>query len=413
MAEKKRLLWVDQIKGIAFFLVTLGHASGINRTFHSYLYSFHMPLFFMVTGLNLNIDRIYETPFTSYFSKMFKRMIVPYVWLNFFSLTIRYFTSVFITHKPLNVVNFLRGIIVANTAIDSSPSPATPTYYIVLLFLAQLLLWLIIRLAKKDYFKIGLISVCLVAISIATQRVNIIWHINVVPTAVLLIFTGKLLMEFYRNNKQKIESLSALKYAGVCALLFAAGVVLWHFNGKVSIHLNLYGEDYVLFMLGALVSSIAIALITMKLPDTKIFSFVGKNTLFYLGIHAALLSMVECIFPEYKKDLWFIIFETVAVYLVLVPVTHLANKFIPWANGNVTTKNTIITKCFGFLSVAAAGFVPCNYFINNFAGGILESSTTMRILSIAGYLVICTAVYFVFGKLTKFMFILEERKAEK
>ena len=62
--KKKRLLWVDEIKGFAALCVVLGHvalgymetdifaAQGpfINRLHHA-VYAFHMPLFFLISGL--------------------------------------------------------------------------------------------------------------------------------------------------------------------------------------------------------------------------------------------------------------------------------------------------------------------------------------------------------------------------
>ena len=49
MENKKRIVWIDQLKGIAFIFVIIGHL-GIGKTFKSWIYSFHMPLFFFAAG---------------------------------------------------------------------------------------------------------------------------------------------------------------------------------------------------------------------------------------------------------------------------------------------------------------------------------------------------------------------------
>ena len=46
MAEKKRIVWIDQLRGLAFYTVILGHMS-IGKSLKNWLYSFHMPLFFI------------------------------------------------------------------------------------------------------------------------------------------------------------------------------------------------------------------------------------------------------------------------------------------------------------------------------------------------------------------------------
>ena len=50
---KERLVYVDQMKGIAILLVVMGHLIGYNVGYNEtveFIYSFHMPLFFMISG---------------------------------------------------------------------------------------------------------------------------------------------------------------------------------------------------------------------------------------------------------------------------------------------------------------------------------------------------------------------------
>lgn len=45
----ERLSWLDVLKGIGIILVVIGHVYS-NRTVFNWLYSFHMPLFFLAAG---------------------------------------------------------------------------------------------------------------------------------------------------------------------------------------------------------------------------------------------------------------------------------------------------------------------------------------------------------------------------
>lgn len=45
MAEKKRVEWLDQLRGTAMFFVVLGHISAISDDQKLLIYAFHMPLF--------------------------------------------------------------------------------------------------------------------------------------------------------------------------------------------------------------------------------------------------------------------------------------------------------------------------------------------------------------------------------
>lgn len=56
MDEKKRLVFVDVAKAIAIFLVVLGHVVSSNTTTKLVLYSFHMPLFFILSGFFFSMN---------------------------------------------------------------------------------------------------------------------------------------------------------------------------------------------------------------------------------------------------------------------------------------------------------------------------------------------------------------------
>ena len=49
---KKRLMWVDVTKGFLMILVVIGHYPGeVDFPFITYIYWFHMPAFFLLSGL--------------------------------------------------------------------------------------------------------------------------------------------------------------------------------------------------------------------------------------------------------------------------------------------------------------------------------------------------------------------------
>ena len=47
--SRARLSWLDVLKGIGIILVAIGHIYS-NQTVFNWLYSFHMPLFFLAAG---------------------------------------------------------------------------------------------------------------------------------------------------------------------------------------------------------------------------------------------------------------------------------------------------------------------------------------------------------------------------
>lgn len=409
--KKDRILWIDQLKGLAFLFVIFGHTAGINTDLKSWVYSFHMPLFFIASGFLLDFGKLSRSSFKEYFLKNFRGLFVPYVWLNFFCIAIRYIMVIFITHKPLNIPGYLRGIALSNTRLEGCPSPSGPTYFILLIALSRLALWLLAKLFRGDRVKIGICCALLTLVSILTWEKNFPWHLNVVPTAMLMIYIGRMMLELYEEYKEKLHSLKTVYLCAVCAVLFALGAVIWKFNGRVSFHGNYYGKSYLLFLLSAVATCTAFALICTRLPELKGISYLGANTLVALGVHDSFIRIAETALKRYKGNMWFSLVETVLLFLLMIPIVFLANRFVPYINGKTLTTKGIATELFKFASVVIAGFGPCNYFINNFRDGLLESTLMYKLLSYGAFVLLCFVVYLLFTKVFRFMF--NEVKKEK
>ncbi len=84
----KRIVYIDIARGIGILLVVLGHNDFgfISPFFYQVIYSFHIPLFFFLSGLFLNP----AIPFLEFFKKRFNGLLKPYL----FTLFLIYFTSV-------------------------------------------------------------------------------------------------------------------------------------------------------------------------------------------------------------------------------------------------------------------------------------------------------------------------------
>lgn len=107
----KRENWVDIAKGIGIVLVVMGHAC-CPKIPHGIIYSFHMPLFFFLSGFF--ISRQCKNDFYTYLKKNIKSLLLPYFYFNLISIAFNYIMSI-IFHKELlvgNVQDNLIGIFV-------------------------------------------------------------------------------------------------------------------------------------------------------------------------------------------------------------------------------------------------------------------------------------------------------------
>ena len=402
MAEKKRIVWIDQLRGLAFYTVILGHMS-IGKGLKNWMYSFHMPLFFMISGLNLNIERIYRTDFKSFVLRLMKKMLVPYLWLQMISFVLRFAVSI-INDKTVPVRDYLIGILVGNNNIIGAPS--NPLYYVLLLFLAQVGLWVVIRIAKGNKGLMGVMLSVLSVGSVCLQRIDFPWHINVIPTAMLLIFIGRLLMDGYLAIRDKLEEMNKGIYVGISVVLLVVGYVLSRYNGRISIHGNFYGEEFMIFLVCAIASSVAIAMLVMLLPESKALTFIGANTFFYMGIHKPLLLLFEAIVGKYENHPVFLIVGSLVCFFGLMPVAWIFSKYMPYTCGNNIREETAIIKVCKYIAVAMSGAVPYYALVGNYISG----KVALQVVAFVVFAVIVVVAERLFTKFLPFMFLKEERR---
>ncbi len=409
MAEKKRIEWIDVLKGFSMYTIVLCHLN-LYTPLRNWFVSFNMPIYFMTSGATLNVEKVRQTPFMQYFSALLKRLIVPYMWLQMLSFLTRYAVNLAGAHKEVPVVEYMKGILIGNNKIIGTPS--NPLYYIYMLFLAQLGLWIVIRVTKGNKGYMAAILTLFSIVSVCTQNIALPWHINGVPNVMLSIFIGRLLMDVYLQNKRYLNRMSNGMCILVCAVLFAVGYITLRLNGTPSTHGNKFGDDYIVYLIGGFSTCVAFALVAMRLRVGKLFSFVGMNTLFYMGIHKPVLLLFEEIFEKYEDEMFFVVPASIVCFLMLVPLTKVANKYFPYINGNSVKEETTLIKAGKYVAVAAAWAVPYMYFNNHFMDGILRESVISQVISAVVYIVAVVVATALIDRFAPFVF-LSERKTAK
>lgn len=93
---KKRLDYLDMTKGLGMILVLIGHLQGDSIfTFSPYIqplcvfiFSFHMPMFFIVSGILLAIKNDEVKPLKDVAKSRFRGIMIPYLWFSLFYLIV-------------------------------------------------------------------------------------------------------------------------------------------------------------------------------------------------------------------------------------------------------------------------------------------------------------------------------------
>ena len=208
---KKRFDFVDWAKTISIACICIGHflpSGSIGRIF---LYTFHVPIFFLISGFLAN-----NTTFNFiYLKKLTKRLLIPYiVW---FGLSV--FPQMLLTDYTLNVfIN--KFFFLSGTTLWNSPLWFIPCYYIVNIvhYITT------VFVAKKQPYIHLLMSGTFLTIAIICDHFSIkecIFGINKCAYLLCIQYIGSYVrLEFHKLEPflQKTYLLSLCCYHTICLL---------------------------------------------------------------------------------------------------------------------------------------------------------------------------------------------------
>ena len=78
---KNRIAYIDIAKGLGICVIVLAHndLAGYHPTLHKFIYAFHIPLFFFLSGMFFRPERTFRETFTRRFNTLMK----PYLFALF------------------------------------------------------------------------------------------------------------------------------------------------------------------------------------------------------------------------------------------------------------------------------------------------------------------------------------------
>lgn len=166
----QRLEYIDLSKGIGIILVVIGHSINGHGIIGHYISSFHMPLFFLLSGLCFNDSR-YPT-FAPFFKKRIRTLLLPCL----------YFTCIMLVLSAL--------LIPAYYPLKSLTYKFPNAYwFIFILFLSELFYFIINRTVTNLKGKILLIIGCL-CISVSLHHKDIVLPYNICSIFIATFFYG-------------------------------------------------------------------------------------------------------------------------------------------------------------------------------------------------------------------------------
>lgn len=338
LKTQSRVKWVDNAKGIGLILVIVGHLDV--PLLPTWIYTFHMPLFFFLSGCVFSGGKY---SFSTFLKKRIQSLVIPYFFLG---------AGIYIFYVGFNAItNQKNGLY--GTASDMlialfRQEHFWTIWFLTCLFLVEIIYYLLDIWTRniKHLTTFASLAICILGFIRYSLGCNgLPWNLDIALVAQFFfhlghVFTKSSWMSTFVLSRDRIKT-------GIMACVFLSVNVIcgWlciYVSGEsLDMSVGLYGNE-ILTLFSAVFGILFIIIIANQIKSFVI-EYLGKNTMIIFAWH----SRICIVFCNYIFE-YFNLFQENTVYsrttsslitmlvifAVLIPLTELI-------------KRTPVHRCFG------------------------------------------------------------------
>lgn len=266
---RTRLEHIDIAKGIGIILVVFGHLTGTEGIPYwlsfgrSFIYQFHIPLFFFVSGLFFSE----ADDWGRFFVKKIKRLYIPFVFANGLFLIIDVCLRC-LSQEPVVLVDVFKHFVKIVLLLSVTPLGGA-TWFLKALFVITIFYRCLWQVSGNRLF---VLIICLLLGFLGTYIQS--WHSMSAIMAGLLFFCLGCVV-----NRTGYQNVPCLKLSASMLVFFCVLVLICPVN-NVDIAMGIYQNRFFAFS-GAIIGINMILLVSSLLSNVRIVS----KTLSYFGQH--------------------------------------------------------------------------------------------------------------------------------
>lgn len=312
----QRLEYIDLAKGIGIILVVIGHSiNGHGITGH-YISSFHMPLFFLLSGLCFNDSRYPN--FTPFLKKRIRTLLLPCL----------YFTCIMLVLSALLMPDYY--------PLKSLTYKLPNAYwFIFILFLSELFYFIINRTATNLKGKILLMIGCL-CVSGFLHHKDIVLPYNICSVFIAIFFygTGHLLKD---TINKKITTVHKKRW--IIILLAIPAISVFFTKKSLDLSSNTIPHPEIYYIIIAFIGITGILTLChffsqQEGKSKQFILYIGKSTLVILMMHMFFISLCShYIMPFIENKLMYKLLEQSIMWVLLFAIIRFINTKAQWLIG--------------------------------------------------------------------------------
>ena len=283
--EQKRIIWIDWAKALLIYLMVVGHCQ-LPDYQHLYIYSFHMPAFFIISGYLYRRHNSLKT---------LKSFMLPILFFSLFNFAI--YSIPKLIRGTLDTSNLLERCItpfIGNEQVNVEYLYLFPgVWFVIVLMVSRLLIGDIkffTPILKYKYYVLGLLLLFLISEPFILED-NFLLQYKVYRVLPSLPF---ILLGYIIKDKTDISKINP--YIVIC--MFILFIIITYIQGECNILNYKFGVSYIVFYINAVLGSFCLYYFCSKLHNSKIIEVISKGTLLILALQFNLILAFRMLFSK-------------------------------------------------------------------------------------------------------------------
>ena len=284
-----RIPAIDAAKGIGIFCIVLGHVVP-NSFVYSLLYAFHVPLFFVLSGLTYHRSGQRR----AFFIQKAKRILIPYVIFSLISILIYRVCAPLFPEYDTRLLPNLLGMVYGNTNTGlmqwNRPLWFLPCLFVTLLLLDGIETFLLhFRSRHTQLLRCGFALAALLAGTLLNRIPGLYLPFHLESAVLLLAFAqAGVILRHALDTHDFPARLKAFPLSGRLVLylaLFLIGLVLRTINGHVDIRAHMLGRSGLLMFTAAAAFCLFVLALAAELQQLRLLRRFGLSSMAIMLMH--------------------------------------------------------------------------------------------------------------------------------
>ena len=342
----KRINYIDMAKGIGILLVVFGHSSFPTPEANQWISSFHMPLFFLLSGMLLSHTDAHEKPFGTTIKKKARTILIPYLCFSIFSIIFSAIldTATFAAYLP-NAL--LQTVVLYGISV---------LWFLPSLFFGEAVFLFIRKHTSLPVTALLSLFVCLISVLVVNTYhyhylIDFDSYLSLLGAYLISVFVRAgmavafLALGYFSHHLFFQKEHKPITYAALACLFLALNLYLAFKNEAVDLN-NMVFHDYRLYFPAAYCGGMFVICLCAALPAWKPLMVIGKESLIimathmncrFLGICYAVGSLALSLLP-FLGQFGYMLVCIAAMFVLEAAAIYFIHRFCPFIIGQTRQK---------------------------------------------------------------------------